>query len=104
MTVRAMRLCDLCGGYDDFPRHVTSLPAPDPAAVPTREFLQALPSGVDPLAVAELMDATTFVRHHECCAGDGCVICIEIMAAVGGAEGEAQTTAILGGALDNIEF
>lgn len=102
--MRAMRLCDMCGGYDDFPRHVTSLPEPSAEAVPTREFLSALPSGVDALAVAELMDATTFVRHMNCCANAGCAACTAVVAACGGAEGQDLTDAIAAGAIDNLEL
>lgn len=99
---RAMRLCDLCGGYDDFPRHVTSLPYASPDAVPSRDFLASLPEGVSPLAVAELMDATTYVRHMNCCADAGCLICAEVVAACGNAEGQALTDALTSGAADNL--
>lgn len=102
MSERNMRLCDMCGGYDDHPRHVTNLATVDPAAVPSREFLASLPDGVSALALQELMDGTTFCRHMNCCAKAGCLICTEVVAACGGAEGQALTDAVESGVVDRL--
>lgn len=102
MTERFMRLCDMCGGYDNYPRHVVNLPGGSVDAVPSHAFLSSLPDGCSALAIAELMDSTTYVRHINCCAEGGCLICVETLNVVGGVSGDELTAAITSGAVDHL--
>lgn len=99
---RMLRLCDVCGGLDDHPRHVQWVPVDTVGAVPDMSFFDALPSAVPPRAVAEIMDPTTIVRHQDCCAAQGCAICQATEAANGGARGDALLESIQGGAVDGL--
>lgn len=94
---RLMRLCDVCGGYDDYPRHVQAVLPGTEGTVPDQAFLAALPDGCSATSVAELMDPTTFCRHMDCCANAGCQECADVIAANGGATGAALLTALTGG-------
>lgn len=99
---RLRRLCDVCGQLDDHPRHVQAVPDGTEGTVPSTEFLQSLPDGAPALAIAELMDPTTVVRHMDCCASKGCRLCLDTLEAAGGAHGAKLITALTGGAADNL--
>jgi len=99
---RQARLCDVCGGYDDHPRHVTSVAPGAEGTVPDNAFLDALPAGVSARAIAEVMDPSTFVRHMDCCASRGCSTCLEVTTATGGAHGDALTAAIESGVVNDL--
>lgn len=81
---RLKRLCDVCGKLDDEPRHVTSVAPNTVGTVPDNAFLDALPDGIPARAIAELMDASTLVRHIQCCADNGCASCRDVLAATSG--------------------
>lgn len=95
--MRAKRLCDLCGGYDDHPRHVQAVLPGTAGAAPDGTFLAALPDGVAATAIGELMDSSTVVRHLDCCAAAGCSSCADVVAQHDGLTGDALTAAITEG-------
>lgn len=77
---RALRVCDLCGGVDDHPRHIIA-GAADAFDPPTDEIVTSV---LDNAAAAEV-DAHTLARllrdlhsvaaqdrHMDCCRGVGC--------------------------------
>lgn len=99
---RLLRLCDVCGALDDLPRDVKAVAPGTPGTVPDAAFLDALPDNVPARAVAELMDATTVVRHIGCCAATGCDVCQSVLTATNNAEGADLTAAILSGAVDGL--
>lgn len=99
---RLQRLCDVCGGYDEHPRHVTSVAPGTEGTVPDNAFLDGLAAGVGARAIAELMDPSTLVRHMDCCASRGCEICLEVTTATGGAHGDALTAALASGVADDL--
>lgn len=75
---RALRVCDLCGGVDDHPRHVIAGTAggPDVIERPGNELMDkvidAAPVADRGRLVAALMDTTSSDRHLDCCAQAGC--------------------------------
>lgn len=87
---RALRVCDLCGGVDDHPRHVIagtvprnlatgqSVPAagdgpfPPPGDDIIAKVVAAAPAGELPRLLRDLMDTTSSDRHLDCCAAAGC--------------------------------
>lgn len=96
---RVQRLCDVCGQLDSDPRHVTAVGPDTPGTVPDNAFLSALPDGVPALAIAELLDPTTVVRHMDCCAAQGCGVCGNVLAgAPQGATGDKLTKHLTSGA------
>lgn len=99
-TARPLRLCDVCGKLDDHPRHVRSV---RDGGVPSKEFIASLADGLPASAIAQLMDPTTVVRHMDCCAAQGCEICVKTEAATGGARGLDLLAVIQGGALADVE-
>lgn len=99
---RNLRLCDVCGQLDDHPRHVLGVPPGYSGAVPSQEFLDSIAPGAPVRAVAELMDPTTIVRHMNCCATNGCLICTEVVAAAGGASGAELLASIEAGSADHL--
>lgn len=106
VEVRPLRFCDICGGLDDHPRHVTLVTE---GGVPTDEFLDALPEGAPVAAVAQLMDPTTVIRHMDCCAANGCPTCAATEAHIavkvsGDTRGQDLIDAIVDGrVLDDLE-
>lgn len=104
MSDRPLRLCDVCGGLDDHPRHVQSIAKSEPDALPSPEFLDSLGTNVPASAIALLMNPRTRIRHHDCCAANGCVVCTRTEALNGGARGDELLAAIQGGSLDGEEF
>lgn len=73
---RPLRLCDSCGALDDHPRHVVGVT--DGSNTPTREFRDKVLGLVDgdaektSIAVGELLDTSTTMKHMDCCRTDGC--------------------------------
>lgn len=74
---RPYRLCDSCGQVDQDPRHVYGV-APDQS--PTQPNIEAdavkaaAAQGDDALAaiLTQVRDASTQLKHMDCCAADGC--------------------------------
>lgn len=98
---RVLRVCDLCGGVDDHPRHVIAGTSGGPAVVtaPTDEVLgkvTAAVAGMDSGAAArllrDLMDTSSSDRHLDCCADAGCPTgtCGPQVADAGGKTGKAM--------------
>lgn len=89
MADRPLRFCDVCGGLDDHPRHVTQYP-PDADVRPSQEFLDSVLVGDAPVsAVEQLVSPTVRVRHLDCCASQGCETCIGTEAETQGLRGQA---------------
>lgn len=101
-AARVKRLCDVCGELDSDPKHVTGVPPGFPGAVPSDEFLDSLPDGTPPRAVAELMDPGTIIRHQHCCASRGCEICKQTEATHGGLRGDELLAHIQDGGVDHL--
>lgn len=99
MPDRPLRLCDICGGLDDHPRHVYAL-AHDEANVPSAEFLDSI-GDVPASALAQLLSPVTRIRHMDCCAADGCPICQATETELGAIRGQELIDALLGGALED---
>ena len=91
---RALRVCDLCGGVDDHPRHTFAgtdtgvyAPSVDVLAKVAREAPEA---DVHRL-IADLLDTSSREHHLDCCAAAGCPTgtCGEVMHAARGKRGAA---------------
>jgi hypothetical protein len=73
---RVVRVCDLCGGVDDHPRHVIAgtaaeaFPAPGDDIV--NKVLDAASAADRARLLRELMDTSSSDRHLDCCAAAGC--------------------------------
>ncbi len=72
---RLLRVCDLCGGVDDAPRHVFAS-SPDIVRKPSEQVIGrvrklAPPDQVDRL-LAELLDTDSADFHLDCCRDAGC--------------------------------
>ena len=98
---RILRVCDLCGGVDDHPRHVIagsetgSLPASSGVAL--RKVLAAvadLPEDEQDRLLNDLMDTSSSDRHYDCCATAGCPhnLCGPLLAGAKGKTGKALLT------------
>ena len=75
---RLLRVCDLCGGVDDHPRHVIAGAGggTEPVvAAPSEEILNrvldAAPTEERARLVRDLMDTSTSDRHMDCCRSAG---------------------------------
>lgn len=75
---RALRVCDLCGGVDDHPRHAIAGAAgggPVVAAA-SEELVAKVVDSAPPEDLArllrDLMDTSTSDRHLDCCRAAGC--------------------------------
>lgn len=72
---RPLRVCDVCGGVDDHPRHVF---VGTPDEFPLNQELAdsvldlELPSADRGRIYREVLDTTVQQRHMDCCAGAGC--------------------------------
>jgi hypothetical protein len=88
-TGRLVRVCDLCGGVDDHPRHVIAgtlgknLATGESSGTPTDVFpapsedivqavLDAAPAADRARLIRDLMDTSSSDRHIDCCAAAGC--------------------------------
>lgn len=73
---RILRVCDLCGGVDDHPRHVIAGPTPDvfvqPAAVIVRAVMANAPADEQDRLLNELIDTSSSDRHMDCCRKFSC--------------------------------
>lgn len=71
---RPLRVCDLCGGVDDHPRHVlsggTAFPKPGDDIV--ERVLANAPAAERGRLVNELLDTSASDRHMDCCRAAGC--------------------------------
>lgn len=103
---RANQLCDVCWQVDDAPRHVVNL-APDfPGGVPSDDDISALDDRTDVTAsmVRAVLDPTTVIRHHDCCAARGCPtgVCGPLTAVAAGAQNEELLELIQSGAVAHL--
>ena len=76
---RRLRVCDLCGGVDDHPRHVIAGQQSEAFPAATGEVLRKvlaatadLPTDEQDRLLSDLMDTTSSDRHFDCCAAAGC--------------------------------
>jgi len=73
---RALRVCDLCGGVDDHPRHVVSGSVADVFPPPDEDMLSTVmenaPAEDRARLVRELLDTGSSDRHMDCCREAGC--------------------------------
>ncbi len=73
---RALRVCDLCGGVDNHPRHVIAGDLEDAFPAPTDDIinkvLDASPAEHRARLLRDLTDTTASDRHLDCCAAAGC--------------------------------
>jgi hypothetical protein len=71
---RPIRVCDLCGGVDDHPRHVLSgdgpYPTPDQTVVDL--VLANAPVDLRSFLIGQLLDTNASDRHMDCCRSAGC--------------------------------
>ena len=70
---RPVRMCDVCGGVDDHPRHVFAH-APGDGETNNDVAAAALAAaGADSAAIiGHIRDNTTTMRHMDCCRDAGC--------------------------------
>jgi hypothetical protein len=73
---RALRVCDLCGGVDDHPRHVLAGGDTGMFDRPTDDIMNRVIDTAPPeergRLLRELLDTGTTDRHLDCCAEAGC--------------------------------
>jgi hypothetical protein len=73
---RTLRVCDLCGGVDDHPRHVLAGGVADAYAAPSEEIvarvLEQAPAAERARLIGELYDTSSQDRHMDCCREAGC--------------------------------
>lgn len=70
---RVLRVCDLCGGVDDHPRHVIAngdFTRPSDEII--NKVLDAAPAEERARLVNDLIDTSSSDRHLDCCAAAGC--------------------------------
>lgn len=99
---RVLRVCDLCGGVDDHPRHVLAgdrddnFPAPDDAIV--AKVAGAAPPAELGRLLRALTDTTSSDRHLDCCAAAGCPdgTCDRQVEGAGSKTGKAMVTHLMG--------
>lgn len=101
MSERPLRLCDLCGGLDDHPRHVI-----DGVTIgkPSDETLEMFDlSGAPVSAIEQLFSPTVRVRHIDCCAAAGCPVCQVTEKATEGKRGDELIKLVVAGATRDLE-
>lgn len=73
---RLVRVCDLCGGVDDHPRHVLAGGVPDIFPQPSEDILDRVlenaPAADRARLVRDLLDTSSSDRHMDCCREAGC--------------------------------
>jgi hypothetical protein len=75
---RPLRVCDLCGGVDDHPRHVIAGADPNVVVVtqPSEDVinrvLELAPAQDRARLLRDLMDTSSSDRHMDCCRAAGC--------------------------------
>lgn len=76
---RLLRVCDLCGGVDDHPRHVVVgaggsadavIPAPSEETI--EAFLRTVSKADRARLLRDLMDVSVSDRHMDCCREASC--------------------------------
>jgi hypothetical protein len=71
-----LRVCDLCGGVDDHPRHVNAGQTKGYFATPPVEIvhkvLKLAPADQADRLLAALLDPSSSDRHYDCCREAGC--------------------------------
>lgn len=78
MENRPVRVCDICGGVDDHPRHVIGLGPNDPAPAVDQAVIAKVIGNPDlsdeakTAIVADLADTSLQLRHMDCCRDLGC--------------------------------
>lgn len=99
-------LCDVCWQVDPAPKHVVDVPPDFPGAVPTDAQVAALDDRTDITAsmVRAVLDPTTLIRHHDCCAAQGCPtgICSQILEVVGDTQDDSLRELINSGAIHHL--
>ena len=96
---RVLKVCDVCGGVDDHPRHMlagstTGIFEPvDPAIVAAvaANAAKVAPEAECNRLIADLLDQSSQERHMDCCATTGCPTgaCDEVIHAAGSRRGAA---------------
>lgn len=93
---RPVRVCDICGGVDDHPRHVIAhapgqAPAVDQDLIETVIGNEKLDAKTRAAVVRDLQDTTIQLRHMDCCREVGCPdgSCELVLAEANGAKGAA---------------
>lgn len=73
---RPLRVCDLCGGVDDHPRHVIAGPSlevfPRVSDDIVDKVLASAPEADRGRLLRELLDTGSSDRHLDCCRDAGC--------------------------------
>lgn len=73
---RLARVCDLCGGVDDHPRHVIAGAVPGAFPRPDEAIVEKVVQAADPADLARLLgdlfDTGSSDRHLDCCREAGC--------------------------------
>lgn len=76
---RALRVCDLCGGVDDHPRHALAGGDAGAYAAPQGDVIRKVSAAVADLdpreadrLLSDLMDTGGQDRHIDCCRAAGC--------------------------------
>jgi hypothetical protein len=73
---RPLRVCDLCGGVDNHPRHVIAGPQLDAFTRASDDIinrvLETAPEEAQARLLRDLMDTGTTDRHMDCCRDAGC--------------------------------
>lgn len=73
---RVLRVCDLCGGVDDHPRHVIAGNASEVYPAPSDEIVASVGAAAPQAEVGRLMrdllDTSSRDHHIDCCAAAGC--------------------------------
>jgi hypothetical protein len=78
---RVVKVCDLCAGVDDHPRHVIvgAIPGAQVVAQPTEDMvdrvIEAAPNGDRARLLRDLMDTSSSEHHVDCGAAAGCYSC-----------------------------
>lgn len=89
---RPVRMCDLCGGVDDHPRHVFAHDVGDGVTDPDIAALAVKNAGANAAAIiAHIQDFSTTMRHMDCCREAGCPdgTCNEVTAGAENLRGNA---------------
>lgn len=73
---RPIRVCDLCGGVDDHPRHTIAGAIPGLFPKISDEIVDRVisnaPGGHEGRLVRDLLDTGSSERHKDCCREAGC--------------------------------
>lgn len=96
---RVLKVCDVCGGVDDHPRHVIAGSTADVFEPVNPAIVAAVVANAAKVApeeecnrlIADLLDRSSQERHMDCCAKAGCPTgaCPEVMHAAGSRRGAA---------------